>query len=62
VPKNKLVSMIYESGAMRVTARGRAMDDGGAGDTITVLNTDSKRTVEAVIVDSETVSVVAKKP
>jgi flagella basal body P-ring formation protein FlgA len=62
VPKNKLVSMIYESGAMRVTARGRAMDDGGAGDTITVLNTDSKRTVEAVIVDSETVSVVAKQP
>jgi flagella basal body P-ring formation protein FlgA len=62
VPKNKLVSMVYESGAMRVTAQGRAMDDGGAGDTITVLNTDSKRTVEAVIVDAETVTVVAKKP
>jgi flagella basal body P-ring formation protein FlgA len=62
VPKNKLVSMIYETSALRVTARGRAMDDGGAGDTITVLNTDSKRTVEAVIVDAETVTVVAKKP
>jgi flagella basal body P-ring formation protein FlgA len=62
VPKNKLVSMIYESGVMRVTARGRAMDDGGAGETITVLNTDSKRTVEAVIIDADTVSVTAKKP
>jgi flagella basal body P-ring formation protein FlgA len=62
VAKNKLVSMIYQNGVMRVTTRGRAMDDGGAGDTITVLNTDSKRTVEAIIVDAETVAVVAKKP
>jgi len=58
VAKNKVVSMVYEAGAMQLTARGRAMGDGGAGDTIKVLNIDSKRTVDAVIVDNDTVNVV----
>jgi len=58
VAKNKVVSMVYQSGAMQLTARGRAMGDGGAGDTIKVLNIDSKRTVDAVIVDNDTVNVV----
>src|SRR5262249_12438057 len=58
VPKNKMVTMIYASGSMHLTARGRSLGDGGAGDMVKVLNIDSKRTVDAVIVDNDTVNVV----
>jgi flagella basal body P-ring formation protein FlgA len=58
VAKNKLVSMVYEVGALRLTARGRALGDGGAGALIKVLNIDSKRTVDALIIDGDTVAVV----
>ena len=58
VPKNKLVRMVYEVGALRLTARGRALGDGGAGAMIKVLNVDSKRTVDAIIIDNDTVAVI----
>jgi len=58
VPKNKLVTMIYATGSMHLTARGRSLSDGGAGDMVKVLNIDSKRTVDAIIVDNDTVNVV----
>jgi flagella basal body P-ring formation protein FlgA len=58
VPKNKLVTMIYATGSMHLTARGRSLGDGGAGDMVKVLNIDSKRTVDAIIVDNDTVNVV----
>lgn len=58
VAKNKLVTMMYEVGALRLTARGRALGDGGAGALIKVLNIDSKRTVDALIIDNDTVAVV----
>ncbi len=58
VAKNKLVSMVYEVGALRLTARGRTLTDGGAGAVIKVLNIDSNRTVDALVVDNSTVAVV----
>ncbi|MGH6928855.1 MAG: flagellar basal body P-ring formation chaperone FlgA, partial [Dongiaceae bacterium] len=58
VAKNKVVRMVYEVGALRLTARGRALADGGAGAMIKVLNVDSKRTVDAIIVDNDTVAVI----
>lgn len=58
VAKNKLVSMVYEVGALRLTARGRTLTDGGAGAVIKVLNIDSNRTVDALVIDSDTVAVV----
>lgn len=58
VAKNRPVTMVYEVGALRLTARGRALADGGAGNVIKVLNIDSKRSVDALIVDSDTVVVV----
>ena len=58
VPKNKLVSMVYEVGALRLTARGRTLTDGGAGAVIKVLNIDSNRTVDALVIDDGTVAVV----
>lgn len=58
VAKNKLVSMVYEVGALRLTARGRTLADGGAGAVVKVLNIDSNRTVDALVIDNNTVSVV----
>jgi flagella basal body P-ring formation protein FlgA len=58
VPKNKVVSMVYEVGALRLTARGRTLTDGGAGAVIKVLNIDSNRTVDALVIDDGTVAVV----
>lgn len=58
VAKNRPVTMVYEVGALRLTARGRALADGGAGSVIKVLNIDSKRAVDALIVDSDTVAVI----
>jgi flagella basal body P-ring formation protein FlgA len=58
VAKNKLVSMVYEVGALHLTARGRTLTEGGAGAVIKVLNIDSNRTVDALVVDDATVAVV----
>jgi flagella basal body P-ring formation protein FlgA len=58
VAKNNLVHMVYEVGALRLTARGRALADGGAGAMIKVLNIDSKRTVDAMVISSDTVAVI----
>jgi flagella basal body P-ring formation protein FlgA len=58
VAKNKVVRMVYEVGALKLTARGRALGDGGAGAMIKVLNVDSKRTVDAIIIDNDTVAVI----
>jgi len=58
LPKNKLVAMVYEVGALRLTARGRTLTEGGAGAVIKVLNIDSNRTVDALVVDNNTVAVV----
>jgi flagella basal body P-ring formation protein FlgA len=58
VAKNKVVRMVYEVGALRLAARGRALGDGGAGAMIKVLNVDSKRTVDAIVIDNDTVAVV----
>jgi flagella basal body P-ring formation protein FlgA len=57
VARNSNVTMIYAVGALQITARGRALADAGEGDTILVLNTSSKRTVEAVVLDANTVAV-----
>jgi len=58
LPKNKLVAMVYEVGALRLTARGRTLTEGAAGAVIKVLNIDSNRTVDALVVDNNTVAVV----
>ncbi len=57
VARNSNVAMIYVVGTLQITARGRALADAGKGDTIPVLNTSSKKTVEAVVLDANTVAV-----
>jgi len=49
VGKNSSVSMVFETQNMTLIARGRALQDGAVGDTIRVLNTQSNRTIDAVV-------------
>ena len=57
VARNGSVSMIYETANMFLTSRGKALQDGATGDTIRVLNTQSNRTIDAIITGPGTVRV-----
>jgi flagella basal body P-ring formation protein FlgA len=49
IEKGSMVKMTINAGALTLTASGRALQDGGAGDTIRVMNTKSKQSVEAQV-------------
>jgi len=49
VQRNEIVTIVFEAGALTLTARGRAQEAGGVGDTIDVQNVASRRTVQAVV-------------
>jgi flagella basal body P-ring formation protein FlgA len=59
VPKGSTVTMIFDAPGMRLTAVGRALNEGGQGESITVLNPTSYRQVEATVVAPGTVRVGA---
>lgn len=48
VRKGGPVTLVYEVGGVRVTARGRALADAGAGEAVKVVNIQSNRTIDAV--------------
>lgn len=60
VTKGSLVTIVLESPGLLLTVSGRALNGGAEGDTISVLNTQSKRTVEATIVAPNQVSVQSR--
>jgi flagella basal body P-ring formation protein FlgA len=49
VQHNETVTLIYELPGIRLTVRGKAVEGGAEGDTISVLNEQSKRTVQGVV-------------
>ncbi|MDX2145623.1 MAG: flagellar basal body P-ring formation chaperone FlgA [Rhodospirillaceae bacterium] len=57
IPKGKAVTVIYTTKIMTLTAKGQALEDGGAGQMIRVANNKSKTVVFAEVVDAETVRV-----
>ncbi|WP_417457289.1 flagellar basal body P-ring formation chaperone FlgA [Kordiimonas sp.] len=57
VEKGSIVTMIVSAGALSLTASGRALENGGDGDTIRVMNTKSKQTVDAKVLNSGQVQV-----
>lgn len=52
VQKNTVVSMIVRAPGMTLTAQGRALEDGAQGQSIRVLNTQTKRTIQAKVVSA----------
>ena len=59
VAKGANVTMVFEAPGMQLTAVGRALAEGGEGDSIPVLNPTSYRQVSAVVVSAGTVRVSA---
>lgn len=57
VEKGSIVTMIVSTGALSLSASGRALEDGGDGDTIRVMNVKSKQTVDAKVLNSGQVQV-----
>ena len=49
VQRNDNVTIVYEAPGVMLTLRGQAQDAGALGDTIGVLNSESKRVVQAVV-------------
>ena len=50
VQRNETVTLVYEVPGIVLTIRGKAIDGGAEGDVISVLNEQSKRTVQGTIV------------
>lgn len=59
VTRGSLVTMKIESSLLQITAQGKALQDGGKGDVVRVINTQSNRTVEGVVEASGVVRVGA---
>jgi flagella basal body P-ring formation protein FlgA len=59
VARNDSVTIVYQAPGVTLTLRGQAQEAGAMGDTISVLNVDSKRVVQAVVSGADRVSVAA---
>ncbi len=55
IKRNAIVHMEYAKGPMTISAEGRALDQGGLGDRIRVMNLGSKRIVTVVITGADSV-------
>ncbi len=62
VQRNETVTLTYEMPGIRLTVRGKAAEGGAEGDVISVLNEQSKRTVQGVVVGPGRVSISTGSP
>jgi flagella basal body P-ring formation protein FlgA len=56
--KGETVTIIAQSGGLKVTALGQAKENGALGQTISVINQDSKKTIAAKVVGPGQVEVI----
>ncbi len=62
VQRDDNVTLIYETTGLYLTMRGKAIETGTEGDTISVLNLQSKRTVSGVVVGRGQVAITVATP
>jgi flagella basal body P-ring formation protein FlgA len=62
VARNETVTLIYEVPGVTITVRGKAAEGGAEGDVISVLNEQSKRTVQGVVSGPGRVTVGTRTP
>lgn len=62
VTRDQVVTLVYETPGLYLTGRGKATEGGAQGDTVSVLNLQSKRIVQGVIVGPGQVSVSISVP
>ena len=59
VPKGSLVTIFLKAPKMTLTAQGKALEDGSDGDTVRILNTQSKKVIEAEVTGAARVAVLS---
>lgn len=59
VSRDQAVTLIYEVPGLYLTGRGKAIDSGTEGDVVNIVNLQSKRTVQGVVIGPGQVSVLA---
>ncbi len=52
------VTIVYEQPGLQVTAKGQVSTDAGVGDTLSVVNTSSRKTIVCKVIDGQTVRAV----
>lgn len=57
VAKGSIVTMTLSRGALYLVAQGRALENGGVGDVIRIMNNSSNQTLEAKVINAENVVV-----
>lgn len=57
VRRNELVTVVYQNGPVQLSTKARAMSNGVKGDTVTMINTTSKKTFDAVVTGPQTAAV-----
>lgn len=57
IKRNAQISMVYTYGALRLTAKGKALQTGGEGDLISVMNLSSRKKISATVTGIDTVEV-----
>jgi flagellar basal body P-ring formation protein FlgA len=62
VQRNETVTLVYEVPGLVLTMRGKALESGAEGDTIGVLNIQSKRTVQGTVSGPGQVTIAAPRP
>jgi flagella basal body P-ring formation protein FlgA len=62
VSRDQAVTLIYEVPGLYLTGRGKAIDSGTEGDVVNVVNLQSKRTVQGVVIGPGQVSVMVASP
>jgi flagella basal body P-ring formation protein FlgA len=62
VQRDENVTLVYETAGIHLTISGKAVDSGAEGDTINVLNLQSKRTVSGVVVGRRQVAITVPSP
>jgi flagella basal body P-ring formation protein FlgA len=62
VQRDDNVTLIYETAGLYLTIRGKALDNGTDGDTVSVMNLQSKRTVSGVVIGRDQVAITVATP
>tara|TARA_B100000700_G_scaffold290644_1_gene348891 strand:- start:85 stop:897 length:813 start_codon:yes stop_codon:yes gene_type:complete len=62
VKRGGLITMIYQTRFMRISARGKAKQSGAHGDTVRVENSGSKKIVEGVVTGPSEITVTSARP
>lgn len=62
VQRNESITLIFEAPGIVLTSRAKALESGAEGDIVSVLNLQSKRTVQGTVTGANTVTVTPMKP